>query len=144
MSIIDIFQPTASNDEYVEAVNRLMSQLVPVAEKVRINSLDEIVSSTNVHLFLLSVDGYIAGMCTLAFYTTPTGRKAWIEDVVVDSFYRGRHLGEMLVDKAIHFAAEKGSCQLMLTSRPSRIAANLMYQKLGFERKETNVYIMRL
>ena len=31
----------------------------------------------------------------------------------------------------------------MLTSRPSRVVANQLYQSLGFEKRETNVYKMK-
>jgi len=34
--------------------------------------------------------------------------------------------------------------KLKFTSKPQRIAANALYQKMGFERKETNVYEMKL
>ena len=33
---------------------------------------------------------------------------------------------------------------IQLTSRPARVAANLLYQELGFERYETNCYKMIL
>ena len=87
------------------------------------------------------MDGEVMGMCTVGFYTSPTGRKAWIEDVVVDAQCRGLHLGERLVASAVSFAEREGFNTLMLTSRPSRVAANRLYQKVGFERKETNVYL---
>ena len=35
------------------------------------------------------------------------------------------------------------SYDLNFTSRPARVAANKLYQKLGFKRKETNVYTMK-
>ena len=92
-------------------------------------------------LLLLAVDGDVMGMCTLGFYTSPTGRKAWMEDLVVDETCRGMHLGERLFNFAADFAEHEGYDTLMLTSRPARIAANRMYQKLGFGRKETNVYL---
>lgn len=114
MSQIDIFEATSCKPEYVAAINRLL---------------------------LLTVDGEVMGMCTVGFYTSPTGRKAWIEDVVVDAQCRGLHLGERLVASAVSFAEREGFNTLMLTSRPSRVAANRLYQKVGFERKKTNVYL---
>ena len=83
-------------------------------------------------------------MITLAFYTTPTGRKAWAEDLVVDSSWRGHSFGKLLINHVIQFAEDNGPCLLMLTSRPSRIAANALYRSIGFEAKETNVYKMSL
>ena len=83
-------------------------------------------------------------MLTLGKYYSPTGCKAWIEDVVVDNAYRGQGLGRMLVEEAIEQARGWGAETLMLTSNPKRIAANALYRSLGFEPKETNVYRMVL
>ena len=70
-------------------------------------------------------------------------RKAWIEDVVVDQNYRGKGYGKVMIDKVIALCRNKGNMTLMLTSRPSRIVANQLYQSLGFEKRETNVYKMK-
>ena len=79
-------------------------------------------------------------MCTLATYLAPTGRKAWIEDVVVDSQMRGQKLGRQLIDRVVDEARRLAPCSLMLTSRPARVAANALYKSAGFEQRETNVY----
>ena len=77
---------------------------------------------------------------TLAFYRIPTGLKAWIEDVVVGAAARGHGVGEALNRAAIAEAAHRGAKNVSLTSRPSREAANRLYQRLGFQPYETNVY----
>ena len=78
---------------------------------------------------------------TLCIYHCPTARKVWVEDVVVDSAYRGQGLGKELVAFAIDYVEKNlAPCSLMLTSRPSRIAANELYRKSGFEQRQTNVY----
>jgi ribosomal protein S18 acetylase RimI-like enzyme len=66
----------------------------------------------------------------------------WIEDVVVDEAARGKSVGRRLVEHAMAYAASLGGGSLMLTSRPSRIAANRLYRSCGFSTKETNVYVM--
>ena len=81
-------------------------------------------------------------MVTLCIYQSPTGRKAWIEDVVVDQNYRGKGYGKVMIEKVIELCRNKGNVTLMLTSRPSRVAANQLYKSLGFETRETNVYKM--
>ena len=85
----------------------------------------------------------IAGMLTVGIYFSPTGGKAWIEDVVVDQAFRGQGLSKLLVAHAIEFTRSQGIPSLMLTSNPKRIAANKLYQGMGFGRKETNVYRMK-
>ena len=73
-------------------------------------------------------------------FRIPTGMRAWIEDVVVDEAARGHGVGEALNREALRLAKERGAITVDLTSRPSREAANRMYQRLGFTQRETNVY----
>ena len=87
----------------------------------------------------------IVGCATLCVYESPTGRKASVEDVVVASAYRGQGIGRTLLQRIIDFAGSKLSpIDLHLTSQPSRTEANALYQALGFERRDTNVYKMSL
>ena len=87
----------------------------------------------------------IVGCATLCVYDSPTGRKASVEDVVVSSAYRGQGIGRALLQRIIDFAGSKLSpIDLHLTSNPSRAEANALYQALGFELRETNVYKMSL
>lgn len=104
--------------------------------------LKEIIASPNSYLFFLYENENIAGMLTVGIYLTPTGSKAWIEDVVVDDIHRGKGFGKLIVQHAIEFVKFSEIDSLMLTSNPARIAANKLYQSLGFEQKETNVYKM--
>ena len=103
----------------------------------------QLIDSENSHLFFLMKEGQIAGMLTVGIYYSPTGGKAWIEDVVVDETFRGQGLSKRLVAHAIEFTQSKQIPLLMLTSNPKRIAANKLYQAMGFSRKETNVYRMK-
>lgn len=77
-------------------------------------------------------------------FRIPTGLRAWIEDVVVDNAVRGRGIGDKLNRVALEKAAEAGATTVDLTSRPSREAANRLYQRIGFEKRETNVYRYKL
>jgi ribosomal protein S18 acetylase RimI-like enzyme len=79
-------------------------------------------------------------MLTLAVFRIPTGVRAWIEDVAVDTEARGKGIGEALTREAVRLAAARGARTIELTSRPSREAANRLYRRLGFELRETNVY----
>ena len=73
-------------------------------------------------------------------FRIPTGRCARIEDVVVDAAQRGKGVGEALTREALRVAQEAGVTTVDLTSRPSREAANRLYQRIGFEKRETKVY----
>jgi ribosomal protein S18 acetylase RimI-like enzyme len=85
-------------------------------------------------------DGAIVGMLTLVTFRIPTGARARIEDVVVDDALRGRGTATALTRAALELAAATGAHTVDLTSRPSREAANRLYQHLGFEQRETVVY----
>ncbi|MEY4373004.1 MAG: hypothetical protein RL219_1773, partial [Actinomycetota bacterium] len=82
----------------------------------------------------------IVGTLTLVVFRIPTGVRAWIEDVVVDNAARGHGVGELLNVRALEVARSKGAKTVDLTSRPSREAANRLYQRIGFQPRETNVY----
>lgn len=118
--------------------------LSPQAETLTESAFRGIIASPCSHLFFAREGETPAGMLTLGYYTSPTGMKAWIEDVVVAPAFQGQGIGKTLVEHAIRFASSAGADLLMLTSNPSRVAANRLYQALHFERKETNVYRMKL
>ncbi|MCF2706876.1 GNAT family N-acetyltransferase [Arcanobacterium haemolyticum] len=125
----------------LEAVNHLVPQLSsstpPLSEEV----LRSFLAQESIYLFVYrSPESKILGMLTLATFDLPTGKRAWIEDVVVDGEARGNGAGEQLVKAAVAYAKEIGSKSIDLTSRPSREAANRLYRRCGFELRETNVY----
>ena len=82
-------------------------------------------------------------MLTLVWYDAPSGRKAWIEDVVVDGAARGCGAGDALVRAAVAHAARIGAGKVMLTSNPAREAARALYRKVGFEEVETTVFAFK-
>ena len=129
---------------YQETIQRFLNQLTPEPMTFTESMFHELLASSHSHLFFLQQDEQIAGMLTVGIYYSPTGGKAWIEDVVVDENFRGQGLSKLLVSHAIEFVKSQHIPLLMLTSNPSRIAANKLYQSMGFERKETNVYRMIL
>ena len=100
----------------------------------------EIARSPVTHQFAAYDDGRIVGLSTLAAFRTPTGLRAWIEDVVTDEAARGRGVGAALTKAMLHRARGLGCVTVDLTSRPDREAANRLYQRLGFVQRETNVY----
>jgi len=129
--------------EGFKAVQKFTETLVP-SGNIRLTEsyFKDILESDNSHLFFVADGENVAGMLTVGVYKSPTGVKAWIEDVVIDGSYRGQGLGKLVVEHAIDFVKSLGADSLMLTSSPSRIAANNLYQALNFTRKETNVYRM--
>jgi GNAT superfamily N-acetyltransferase len=144
MSNIDIREVTTFDSSLVEPIRSLLRQLSSREIAFSEESLRQIISDKASRLFLLYSDNTVAGMLTLGIYSAPTGRKAWVEDVVVDSQYRGRGLGRQLVQYAISCVRTLSPVTLMLTSNPQRTEANALYRREGFEQRCTNVYKMDL
>ena len=127
------------------ALARLVPQLSrsnppPSEEHVR-----EMVASPAISQFVARADdGAIVGVSTLAVFRIPTGLRAWIEDVITDESIRGQGVGDSLTRAMLDRARELGCVTVDLTSRPSREAANRLYQRIGFQQRDTNVYRMTL
>jgi ribosomal protein S18 acetylase RimI-like enzyme len=128
--------------EYLDAVQKFLCLLTSGPPAFTESDFKALLASGNSHLFFVMDETRIAGMITVGIYRSPSGSKAWIEDVAVDETYRGRGLGRMLTQHAIDFVKSQHVDLLMLTSGSYRIAANNLYRSIGFERKETNVYRM--
>jgi len=129
----------------VDAVERLVPQLSRSNPPPTTGELSDVVASPATDLFIAIDDsGVVIGMATLATFRIPTGMRAWIEDVVVDEAGRGQGVGDALTRAMVERARALGCRTVDLTSRPSREAANRLYQRAGFVARETNVYRLDL
>lgn len=137
---MEIFEATQVTDELVDAFRTLIPQLSSSARPPERSELQALVDSPAVVLFMAREDGRLVGSLSLAWFRVPTGIRSWIEDVVVDASMRGRGIGEALTRAALEKARELGAKTVDLTSRPSREAANRLYQRVGFEQRFTNIY----
>jgi ribosomal protein S18 acetylase RimI-like enzyme len=126
------------SDELMEALGRLIPQLSTARVPTRAEVEDLVTSQAST--LLIARDPQIVGALTLIVFRTPCGVHAWIEDVVVDESARGCGIGEALSRAGIALAQEMGAHEVNLTSRPSREAANRLYLRIGFQRRNTNVY----
>ena len=129
------------SEELLEAFSRLIPQLSSSAQALNAQQIKEFCEQEGVYLLVFrSAEGKILGMLSLATFKIPTGKRAWIEDVVVDSSARGQGAGQALVEAAVRHAKKVGAKTVDLTSRPTREAANRLYRRCGFKQRETNVY----
>ena len=138
--MVEIFQPSQADETTLRAVNQLLPQLSSSAPPLNLECLKEIIQSSSVHLYIAREEQEVLGMLSLVLFTIPTGMRAWVEDVVVDEKARGKGVGKALSEHALREALRLGAMTVDLTSRPSRIAANQLYQRVGFTKRETNVY----
>ena len=103
-------------------------------------SLERMLADSNSHLYVLRECGRIVACASLCIYHQPFSTDATIESVVVSSKMRGKGLGRKLMEHLIEEASRMKVDCIHLTSNPKREAANALYQKMGFKKKETNCY----
>jgi len=134
-------------DEIYNSICRLIL-LLGVHKKVP--TYDEIVALVDSEVSKLLIarypdkDSEIVGILTISIYRVPTGVRSIVEDFVVDVALRRRGIASALMFAAIDIARDAGANGVALTSNPQRVEANLLYQKMGFEKRETNAYFYRL
>lgn len=142
MKITELHTLSASQEK------EILSLMLELDPEINVSSamLHRAVTSAASHFFaVMTDDDHIIGCATLCVFESPTGRKASVEDVVVSSQYRGQGLGRLLMEHVIEYARkELKIVDIHLTSRPHRVAANELYKKLGFQQKQTNVYVMKV
>ena len=140
MSAIQVTPVMSASADVLAACHRLIPQLSSSSAPISAQELEEIIESDTTVLFAARSGQEIVGLLTLAIFRIPTGVRAWIEDVVVDNQARGKGVGDALNRAALAEAERRGAKTVDLTSRPSREAANRLYQRLGFKQRDTNVY----
>lgn len=141
---VEIRRITQVSDALEEAFARLMPQLSPRLGAPSREELRRVAGSETGALLAAVAGERIVGVLMLAWYDAPSGRKAWIEDVVVDAAARGRGIGEALVREALALACREGVARVMLTSNATRRAAHRLYERMGFVRYETDCFRLDL
>jgi ribosomal protein S18 acetylase RimI-like enzyme len=140
MTTVQVTPVVTATVELLDAFHSLIPQLSTSSSPITMAELQEIVGDSATVVLVARDGGVIVGLLTLAMFRIPTGMRAWIEDVVVDGRARGKGVGEALNRAALATARQRGAKTVDLTSRPSREAANRLYQRIGFARRDTNVY----
>jgi ribosomal protein S18 acetylase RimI-like enzyme len=141
---VDVEVLSEVTSEVVEAFARLLPQLSTSAKPLDAAGLAVIVAAPASTVLIARVDGQILGALTLVTFPIPTGVRAWIEDVVTDEAARGKGVATALIDEAIRLAKQASARTIDLSSRPSRMAAGVLYERMGFEQRETRMYRYKL
>lgn len=140
---IKIEQVTKYSAEIAKTIRRLAQQIDDNYKPLSDEDVEEMLTSSSVYSLFFAYDistKEVLGMVMLLVYRIPYTRKAYLEDLIVDKSFRGRGIGKALLKKAVETAKSKGALYVDLTSRPSRIESNGLYEKFGFKKRETNVY----
>lgn len=136
------------SDFSVEIVNTIRQLVKQIGENYSLltdEDIQEMLVSPNTTILLAKKDnGEIIGMATLLIYRIPYIRKAYVDDLVVDSLHRGNGIAHALMEEAIRLAKEKKAAFIDLTAKPSRGSGNRLYEHFGFEKRDTNAYRLRL
>lgn len=132
---------TNIDERTANALQLLIPELTNDQNRIpTIEDLEKVISSPNNFVFIAKNNDEIIGTLTLVFYWIPSGLKVWIEDVIVSNNARGKGVATALMWHAIGIARENGAKKIDLSSSPWREAANNLYLKLGFEKRDTNMY----
>lgn len=140
---IDLLRQSMLTPQSLQSINGLLAQLSAHAQPLTMSQLEMLTAEHNPNTevyILFDNQAHLIGTATLSYCQLLTGLKAWIEDVVVDQSARGKGYARILLTHLLAQARQRGADSVNLTSRPSRQAANALYQCMGFERRETNVY----
>lgn len=127
----------------IDIYNEVVGLLPQLSTKAKIPTkkyFKSILKSEDIHFFVAKSNKIVIGTLLLAKYNTLCGTKYWIEDVIVDESQRGKGYGRELTQFAIDYAKYDGATSIYLTSQSARVAANILYQKMGFIKYETNMY----
>ncbi|MFC9435774.1 GNAT family N-acetyltransferase [Nocardia sp. NPDC057030] len=144
MSDIQISTALQATAELAHELNALVRQLSKTAAPLTVEALADLIESDSATLLIAESDAGVVGTLTLITYAIPTGIRARIEDVVVDESARGKGVALELTNTAVELARKAGARTVDLTSRPSREAANRLYQRAGFTPRDSLTYRLPL
>jgi len=141
---MEIFETTEFSTEVADAIRHLLPQFSSSASSPSDELIKQVINSGASRLLVASEAGFVHGMLTIVIFPIPSGIRAWIEDVVVDAACRGKGVGEALIREALALARREDARTVNLASRPSRLAANRLYKRIGFVPRETNIYKLEI
>ena len=139
-----IEQPTEVTPELVKALGTLIPQLNPELPAPTAGQLAVVLADHGSTLLIARDEDEIVGTAMVVVYPTTLRIESRIEDVVVDASARGRGVGEALVNECIEVARRRGASIVELQSARSRAPAHRLYERMGFERRESYPYRMTL
>jgi|SRR6266403_2529031 len=138
---IIIEQITTISSSVAQSIRSLAAKIGDNNKELSDKDFVDMIASPNTFLFVAKEEsGQIAGMITLLIFRIPYVKKGYLDDLVVDENFRGRGIAKSLMEHAVTFTKEKGVSYIDLTARSRRAEGNSLYEKFGFQKRETNVY----
>lgn len=139
---IDILTTKEVTDSLQTEIKALFEQLNATIAQQALQNLP--LDKEQLVLAVCRVDGKLAGMASMATYKVISGYKGMIEDVVVDSHFRGKGIGRALMEKLLHEARQLHLTEILLFSGHHREAAINLYTSLGFALKPSGLYTIKI
>ena len=139
--MIEIKRLSAQTVNSTEVRLLLLQQSPGDTREISATELEGVLSNPQFYLFVATLsdesDSNYIGMASIFFQRNLARWIAEIHDVVVDENHRGLGTGEQLIRQILKTAQQfsidrQVKIKLFLTCRPSRTAANALYQKVGF------------
>lgn len=124
---------------HYEIVKSLYSQLSKRSGDPSLERMEGVLNANHILLGALDTDKLV-GIASLYILRMPKVTKCLIEDVVVDESARGKGIGRTITTKLIEEAKSIDANYVDLTSKRARVASHKLYQSLGFEERESNIY----
>lgn len=137
---IEIEVVREATDEVMAAFARLLPQLSPAARPLTRDALVRMLSFDAAAVLIARLDGRIVGTLTLLIFPVPSGIRARIEDLVVDEAARGQGVAWALTAQALEMARRAGVRTVDLTASPAEEDTTRVYERLGFQWRESSVY----
>jgi len=133
-----IFSENDLTSSDIERVNFLLLQLSSKAKAVNFEKLRRCMEKGII--FTAREEKLLIGFALLTKLEKITSFSGTVEDVIVDENYRGKKIGQHLMENLINRAQELKMEYLDLTSQDKRVAAQNLYKKIGFKKRNTNVF----
>jgi len=99
-----------------------------------------IITSTSQDVLLVIDNEQVSGQAIVSLIQKLPKKEVRIDEVVIDDSQRGKGYGTELLLACEQWARDHMADKIELTSRPSRVVAHHLYDKLGYEIRNTDVF----
>lgn len=123
-------------------LSKLYLQLNSEIKQLSLNTILE--RPDDIDIAVCFEDSSLIGIAMMANYKAISGHKGMIEDVVVSDKHRGKGIGRQLMEKLLGQAQKRKLNDVLLFSGHHRTAAINLYKSLGFNLKNSGLYIKKL
>ena len=86
-------------------------------------------------MFIAIEEEKVIGMSFAEMKGPKEGSYGYISSVIVDDDYRGKGVGELLIQKAILYLGRRGANTIRINVRKEAAGAAKLYEKIGFKEK---------